>query len=253
MNIVVNPICKHLESFIQSLPSIFDQEGEIIYEGRNMLKVYEVNGIKLTVKSFKIPHLINQAAYSFFRKSKAERSYEFGMGILRKGINTPVPIAYIEQHCVGLLRRSYYISEYCDYDRSFREFDLRPGTFIKKKNVLLAFADFTVAMHEAGIYHEDYSNGNILFKEKDGNILFSVIDINRVTFGPVGLQKAYKAFRRLCAGEEMLCIIAERYAELRNFNTEECVRKMKYYNDRTMKPTPLEEWPPLEEERVAKI
>jgi len=250
MNIVINPAFNHLKAYMENIPSSFTSEKNIIYEGRNTLKLFDFGGQKLVVKSFKIPNIINKFAYSYLRPSKARRSYEYGFEIIKRGINTPVPVAYIEEFKLGLLHRSFYICAYCDYNRSFREFDLRPGTFANKTDILIAFADFTAAMHDQQIYHPDYSNGNILFKKKGTSISFSVVDINRIIFGAVGRKESYKAFHRLCAGEEMLRIISERYAERRGLNVEEYIRKVKYYNDKTMKPTPLDQWPPLETQDV---
>jgi len=250
MNIVINPAFNHLKEQIENIPASFTSEKNIIYEGRNTLKLIDFGGRKLVVKSFKIPNIINKFAYSYLRPSKARRSYEYGFEIIKRGINTPAPVAYIEEFKLGLLHRSFYICEYCNYDRSFREFDLRPGTFANKTDILIAFADFTAAMHDRQIYHPDYSNGNILFEKKGSSISFSVIDINRITFGAVSRKKSYKAFRRLCAGEEMLRIIAERYAVKRGLKVNECIAKVKYYNDKTMKPTPLDQWPPLEPQDI---
>ena len=250
MNIIVNPEYSYLESYIRELPDSFKSEGESIYKGRNELKIFEIDGQKIVVKSFKIPHLINKIAYSFVRPSKAKRSYLYGLEIIKRGIITPAPIAYIEEYKGGLLNQSFYVCEYCEYKRSFREFDLRPGTFENKTDILIAFADYTAQMHNALIYHQDYSNGNILFEKQNDSIHFSIVDVNRIAWGNIGEEKSYKSFHRLCAGEEMLRIIAERYALKRNLNVEKCIQKVKYYNDKTMKPTPLDQWPPLEDENV---
>jgi len=250
MNIIINPEYSYLESYIKELPNSFKSEGKSIYKGRNELKVFEINDKKILVKSFKIPHIINKIAYSFFRPSKAKRSYLYGLEIIKRGINTPMPIAYIEEFKCGLLNRSFYVSEYCEYKRSFREFDLRPGTFEKKTDILIAFADYTAQMHDASIYHLDYSNGNILFEKQSDLIHFSIVDVNRIAWGNIGEEKSYQSFHRLCAGEEMLRIIAEQYALKRNLNVEKCIQKVKYYNDKTMKPTPLDQWPPLEDKNT---
>ena len=56
----------------------FNSSGKILVSGqRNTIKLFEVYGVTLNIKSFKIPNLINSIIYKFFRKSKARRSYEF--------------------------------------------------------------------------------------------------------------------------------------------------------------------------------
>ena len=64
----------HFFSFIQSLPSRFEQgEGTVIYKGRNELREFHYEGMDLVVKSFCKPHFINQIVYGLFRSSKAQR------------------------------------------------------------------------------------------------------------------------------------------------------------------------------------
>ena len=44
---------------------------------RNIIKIINIDGVDLNIKAFKIPNLINRIAYNFFRKSKAQRSFEY--------------------------------------------------------------------------------------------------------------------------------------------------------------------------------
>ena len=56
----------------------FNAQGKVIDDrGRNLIKSFEVKGQHINVKSFKIPHLLNQFIYKFFRPSKAKRSFEY--------------------------------------------------------------------------------------------------------------------------------------------------------------------------------
>ncbi|MDX1543983.1 MAG: Kdo domain containing protein, partial [Christiangramia sp.] len=99
----------------------FESEGEILYEGRNMIKTFEVNDIRINIKSFRIPNLINKIAYRFFRKSKAERSFVYASILKEKGIGTPVPIGFFEETSALAFKRSFYVSQQVDYDLTFRE------------------------------------------------------------------------------------------------------------------------------------
>lgn len=71
----INPKYNHLKEEILALPQRFENEGEVIYAWRNLIKVLTIKGLKINVKSFKVPHIINRFAYRYIRKSKAERSY----------------------------------------------------------------------------------------------------------------------------------------------------------------------------------
>ena len=71
MKVVINPKYNFLTNFIYHIPGCFFKEGETIYQGRNILKKYDIQGYRLIVKRFKRPNIINQIVYSFFRRSKA--------------------------------------------------------------------------------------------------------------------------------------------------------------------------------------
>ena len=103
MKIVINPAYAVLKSFITKIPVLFEQEGELVYIARNQLRHYSVEGYDVIVKRYKQPHLINRIAYTYFRPSKAKRAYEYAFKLLKLGINSPAPIAYIEQYKSGLL------------------------------------------------------------------------------------------------------------------------------------------------------
>ena len=63
----VNPDFQELSSFVHELPTVFETGGKVIYKGRNELKEFDVEGKKLIVKSYQLPHLLNRIIYNFFR------------------------------------------------------------------------------------------------------------------------------------------------------------------------------------------
>ena len=67
MKVVINPKYNFLTDFIYHLPGCFFKDGETIYQGRNILKKYDIQGYRLIVKRFKRPNIINQIVYSFIR------------------------------------------------------------------------------------------------------------------------------------------------------------------------------------------
>ena len=108
MKVVINPKYSFLTDFIYHLPECFFKEGETIYQGRNILKRYDVQGFHLIVKRFKRPYIINQIVYSFFRESKARRSFGYSLEVQKRGIGVADPIAYIEIKHGGLLTAVSY-------------------------------------------------------------------------------------------------------------------------------------------------
>jgi len=228
MKIVINPAYQALDSFITSIPDLFEQEGEMVYNERNQLKHYSVKGYDVIVKRYKIPHIINRIAYTYFRPSKAKRAYEYALKLLQLGVNTPSPIAYIEQYKGGLLTRSYFFSIYEKEYSVIRE--LMAGT---QKDDLLAknLAYYIADLHQKGVLHLDMSPGNILYKKDKNHIQFTLIDINRMQFRPVvSSEERYKSFKRLSENEVVLTEIAKLYALAANLNVTESIKKINLYS-----------------------
>ncbi|RUM73547.1 MAG: hypothetical protein DSZ10_03060 [Sulfurovum sp.] len=195
---------------LANIKEYFDQSDTLIWDRRNKIKVIDFFDEKLVVKSFKKPHLINRVAYSFFRDSKAKRSYENSLKI---DAFVPKAIGYVEHDQFSLLKESYFVSEYYPCDFTIREVLTRKD-FVDKTSILESFARFSYRLHEMGAEHLDYSPGNILIKKYAGEYHFKVIDINRMRFGRMTPQQRLENFARLWASEEDLGTISRSYASL---------------------------------------
>jgi len=227
MEIVINPIYSVLNSFIANIPTLFDQEGELVYVGRNQLKCYSVEGYDIIVKRYKVPHLINRIAYTFFRPSKAKRAYEYALKLLDLGVNTPAPIAYIEQKSFGLLNHGYFISI---YEKNYT--DIRSLMTGAQTNdaLLQELAIYIAEFHNKGVLHFDMSPGNILYKEVDHHFQFSLIDINRMQFLPkISDEKRFKSFKQLSDNKAVLTRIAQLYASASKLDEAEAIYKINNY------------------------
>ena len=104
----VNPDFQELSSFVHELPTVFETGGKVIYKGRNELKEFDVEGKKLIVKSYQLPHLLNRIIYNFFRASKAKRSYSYALMLRKLGIGSPAPVGYYSTGSWLLFGRSYF-------------------------------------------------------------------------------------------------------------------------------------------------
>ena len=228
MKIVINPAYKILNSFITYIPAIFETEGEMVYIARNQLKYYSVEGYDLIVKRYKKPHIINRIAYTFFRPSKAKRAFEYAMKLLKLGVESPAPIAYIEQYNGKLLTNGYFISIYEKDFSVIRE--LMDGTQ-KDVTLLYKLSSYIADLHSKGVLHLDMSPGNILYKKYDNQVAFTLVDINRMQFLPsISNEKRYKSFKRLSQKEEVLTEIAKIYASASNLDESETIRKINHYS-----------------------
>ena len=226
MKLVVHPEYNRLSDWVNEIPSFFSTKGESIFKARNEIKIFDADFGKIAVKSFQVPHIINRFAYSFLRSSKAERSYTYSLEIQKRGFGTPHPIAYIELYKMGLLHESYYVSTYTDYIL-LRNLNQNKNLQGEEIDILKAFARFTAHLHKKEIYHPDYSDRNILYKKEGENILFHLIDVNRVKFKKVTENMAYKTFHRLDFSIEMLEIISKEYALQCGLNVEKIIGEIK--------------------------
>ena len=56
MRVIVNPKYAHLQKEIEEVPRSFQNEGDVVYDGRNVLKRISLGSIDVVVKSFKKPY-----------------------------------------------------------------------------------------------------------------------------------------------------------------------------------------------------
>jgi serine/threonine protein kinase len=221
---------KEFREFSQDIKEYFSKSDEVITAKRNIIKIIEQYGKKVVVKSFKIPNFINQFAYRFIRDSKAKRSFLNAKELIKLGINTPVPISYIEFFS-PLLKESFYICEYFDYDFEIRDV-LKDENFKNRDEILKAFVAFSYSLHQKGIYHIDYSPGNVLIKIKDGVYHFSIVDVNRMKFIVFDDKLRFKNLSRFSASKKDTTTIAKEYAKVANIDEEFALRQLFFYHDK---------------------
>jgi len=215
------------KDFIKNINLYFKQEDNIIIqEGRNIIKKIEYQEKEYIVKFFREPNIINKIAYKIVKKSKAQKSY---FNSLKISNFVPNAIGFIEFSKFGLLQDSYFISENFTYDFTIRE-ALLDVNFHKKKTIFKTFAYFTFQLHQQNIYHLDYSPGNILIKEKDGQYTFKIVDINRMKFQVLDLETRLKNFAKLWAKDGDLEIIIREYAQLMNADEKNCIKIALHYS-----------------------
>lgn len=227
----INDKFQSLEGFVTELPERFEKEGTYIYGGRrNLIKRFvSPDGQPIIVKRFGQKNPLNRLVYSLgIRKPKGQRAFEYPKILLDKGIDTPEAIAYVEERDHNLLGDSYLFSIECPY--SHRLYELTEDAPEVYEPLAVALADFTARMHESQILHLDYSPGNILWEKDDKGYNFSVVDINRMHFGPVDLKAGCKNFERLSAPESFFRTLAHEYALARGFDTNEAETLTIQYN-----------------------
>ena len=210
-----------LQETVSDLILNFHSTGTLFGDGkRNRIRLFELEGNTINIKSFKIPNLVNKIVYKYFRKSKARRSFEFATILLEKGIGTPQPIAYFENYDIVGLKDSYYVSEHLECDLTFRELVEVPD-YPDHSNILRQFSRFSFDLHEKGIEFLDHSPGNTLIKKTaEGDYSFYLVDLNRMSFhSEMSFDSRMKNLSRLTPKKEMIQEISTEYARLSGENT----------------------------------
>lgn len=226
MKIEIHPDFSHLESKILDILKHFEAQGETVYKGsRNVIKTFDVEEFELNIKAFKKPNFFKKIIYTFFRPSKAKRSFLFAQKLKEFGIGTPQPIAFIEERDSIGLSKSYYICKHIKYDMMFRELVSHPD-LKDRENILNQFTQFCYKLHENGIEFKDHSPGNTLIKAKEkGKYEFFLVDLNRMKFHEsMSIKQRMYNLRRLTPQLEMVSLITEEYARLSNENSEDLFR-----------------------------
>ena len=222
MRVIIHPDYRNLTDFIRQLPATFYQTGELLYQGRNIVKRYEIDGLKIVVKRYKHPNIYQRIAYTFFKSSKTERAYRYAALLRSKGIDSPHEVAYIESKRHGLFTTGFFISLNCDYPPtsiplSADEFD-RP--------LANALTQFLVELHEKGILHGDLNLTNILYHmDESGHYRFTLIDTNRTVFKRPTPDECLDNLKRLSHKRDLLFYIIAHYARLRGWDADECIQK----------------------------
>lgn len=198
-----------LDNFIVNFETLGTNFGN---QDRNSLKLFQLNDKTINAKSFKVPHLINQIAYRFFRKSKAQRSFEYANKLKNLNIGTPQPIAYYEFKTPFLFKKSYYISDQIDCDYTYRELttDFSIPNYDK---ILRAFTRFTFNLHEKGVHFLDHSPGNTLIKKTENGYDFYLVDLNRMEFKTLDFETRIKNFSKLTIHKSMVEVMSDEYAK----------------------------------------
>jgi hypothetical protein len=214
----IHPSFNHFEKELHQIIEKFDTTGELFVEGkRNRIKLFKINDLTISVKSFKKPHFVNQIIYRFFRKSKAQRSFEYATKLTELYIGTPQPIAYYEEISFLGLKKSFYMCQHITDVFEYRELVQNPNIDNHEK-ILRQFTNFCVQMHKAGIEFKDHSPGNTLIKDnKDNTYSFYLVDLNRMNFHEVfSFEKRMKNLSRLTPKKDMVAVMSNEYAKLYN-------------------------------------
>lgn len=229
MKILFSDAYKDSQNEIMGFLADFETGGELFgNRARNTIKIFQLGGKKVNIKSFKIPNAVNKVAYRFLRMSKAERSYRYANILLSKGIGTPYPIGFVEKSNGLSFTNSYYISEHLESRLTYRDLVQDPA-HPRGEDILRAFTRFTFTLHEKEVEFLDHSPGNTLINPKGEGYDFFLVDLNRMNFRKLDFDARMKNFSRLTPNREMVEVMANEYSSLYPRTQEEIFAKMWFY------------------------
>jgi tRNA A-37 threonylcarbamoyl transferase component Bud32 len=220
MKIRIHPDFANYGQFIKSIPEGKYTPVEVYCNLRNTVTKVEVDGRTFVIKKYKVPTLFNRFVYTWIRKSKARRSFEYADRLLSYGIETAPPVAYIEDRKYGLFNIGYFVSEYLPYPvlPESKGLDAKERELLKQQ-----FIEFTARLHETKIIHKDYNQHNVFYYKMDGTYRFVLVDINRMDFGKDNLTLWMQAVNQLRMGVGESVEFVEKYAEIRNLDLLKCL------------------------------
>ncbi|EDZ63758.1 hypothetical protein SMGD1_1962 [Sulfurimonas gotlandica GD1] len=215
---------QNFKNILLDIKSIFSQNSGTIHLARNELKVIEIENIKTVVKAFRVPNFLNQFVYAYLRKSKAYKAFHNATKLHELQVSTPEAIGYIEFFNMGLLKESFFISKEFKYD--FTIAHIRDDQPKYKEKVLEDFAEFSYDIHKKGVWHVDYSGGNILIRKEGDKYIFSLVDINRMKFRSITGYEGLENFNKLWFNKEDLITIAKTYSKIAGLDENKAISEI---------------------------
>jgi hypothetical protein len=199
---------------LEDIVSEFDTSGEVFFAGkRNVIKIFDFQGVKLNIKAFKKPIFINQIVYKYFRPSKAKRSFDYGNYLIENGFLTPKPFGFFEKFDFIGLTKSYYCSQHLENATTI-------GNIFFDKNtpdrviIIQGYARYFFELHEKGIEFLDNSLGNTLVVKENNQYKFYLVDLNRMNLNKkMNAEQRMNNFSRLTLDTDVLKIISDEYSK----------------------------------------
>lgn len=185
---------RHARNAIWALPDPRDPERKVT--------------VKQPVKMY--PH---KQLFDRFKPSKAKRSWNGAVELLRRGIDSAQPVAFFEKKHDTTLKQNFYICDYvtadCSVGEMFVHFSKGNKDFhIASKNITISAEETYIQlsqhlslMHHRGTFFRDLSGGNILVQvQANKQLHFSLIDTARARFYtyPAPLGQRLSDLARIC-------------------------------------------------------
>ena len=183
--------CPELRDALSNCSALLvDSRTKILLDSRNLVGALTIRSCSahdfdVVIKEYRNSWL--SRLKSRFRSSSAKRAWNNSSILVRRGIPTPSPIAYLEQRKRHRVEESYFIMEWLKNVEEIR-YPLMTLSGPPLQSLVEALARFVYKIHSAGILHRDLSDGNILLRTKpEGGFHFFLVDTKRIRYpGKIG-------------------------------------------------------------------
>lgn len=230
VNIIINEPYERFRPLLESLAARDVPPGaRLIYRARN--RVYTLgtdDGTQLNIKAFKHPSFPNSLIYTHLRDSKASRSYHNSLRLLSLGLKAATPVGYVEVIDGGRLKASYYVSLQ-EGGSTIRDWENIPHS----NDLIEALARMLVSMHRQGVWHKDFTPGNILYSiGADGSYTFTLLDVNRMRFDVHDRGRLMSNFKAIHLDDDQMLRLARAYARAASLEADRvCAAALKAAED----------------------
>ena len=233
MKIVIAPAYHSLHTVIADIVN-GNYTAEHIYCQRrnNVERIVLDDGSRVVVKRFKQPNALNRWVYGIFRKSKARRAYEHALRLTELGVDTPTPIAYMEERRSGHFARSWFVAAYGDgtpFSELYATLREKAGEgdaeaqqqIPRLRSALMAFV---CSLEDKHVLPGDFNHANILVTRNNDDWHFSLVDINRMRFNrKPTLKGTMKMLSQFCRDYQDGIDFVGVYAEQRGLDFDHCM------------------------------
>ena len=210
-------------SYAEAIPCGHYKREKTFCNHRNTVEWVKWGNLNVVVKRYKRPTWANCLVYTWLRKPKAQRAYEYAEELLKLGFETARPIAHIEVKTWGVFHTGYFISELLPYPL-IKEIPQMELPQEEKELIADDFIHYTARLHENGIIPKDYNSGNIFFHKEGAHYHFALIDINRLHIGKMPDEmESVVCFEQMGVSIIQAIGAIDQYASLRGFDTERCL------------------------------
>lgn len=193
-----NPLFLEKLAAIETL--IDSPEAVIIFKGRNRVAAVSFplaaeKNTEIIIKEFNLRG-VNRLKTLVF-PSKAKKAWRGSVGLVKRGVPTPCPAAYLEKRKGLFIEKCYFLSQKIPFFQEIR-FLFRDHKNKALKDLLSHLAAFLRRIHRKGVLHRDLSDGNILARREESGYTFFLVDTNRIRLRRrVGLFSGIKSLVRL--------------------------------------------------------